>query len=146
MKRDQASKFLVSSKRAVRVAAIAGGMLILLGGIGILMWPSPWRQEPVVPKNTVEQSSSTQEIKGDKNSVKEAENPDDPDEALMKESTPMVSALPDFRFDGDVKEWRGIPPTLSLVKTNRRAREGVIWVSQRDQGLLIVGDVLGNPP
>jgi hypothetical protein len=101
------------NRHTAKIAIIVGGILILASGV--LVWPS-------FSPGAVERSLSPQQTMSLKPSGQEPERAVvDPDEALMKESTPMVSAPPDFRFDGEVKEWRGVPPMLSLVKTNRRA-------------------------
>jgi hypothetical protein len=122
-------------------------MLIVLSGIGILVWHSFSREEMEVAPSTGERSFSPQEMESAKKSVGEIANPVvDSDEALMERSTPMVLASPNFSLDGDVEEWRSISPTLSLVKTDPRAQDGIIWVSQTDQGLLIAGDVLDDTP
>jgi hypothetical protein len=98
--------------------AIITGILILASGV--LVWPCFSREE-------VERFVSPRQTMSLKPSGKEPQQAVvDQDEALMKTSLPMAPAPPKFRFDGEVKEWRGIPPMLSLVKTNRRAREGVI--------------------
>lgn len=55
-------------------------------------------------------------------------------------------APPSHKFDGQVDEWRGLPPTFSLHPLAPGARGGSIWVRQVPEGLLFAGLVDGGKP
>ena len=61
------------------------------------------------------------------------------------EPSQSVLLPPSFVFDGEVREWQGLPPTFELVEAEN-SRPGAVWVSQTDGGLLVAGEIGGSAP
>lgn len=51
-----------------------------------------------------------------------------------------------FVLDGDVQKWEGTSPSFHLRTHGLDAREGVIWIAQRPEGLIVAGRVFGGAP
>jgi len=62
-------------------------------------------------------------------------------------AAPTIPSTPRaFVLDGDIQEWRDHPPFVTLHKTTPDAREGLLWLGQAENGVVLAGQIFGDPP